>query len=95
MTIIYRLIIILVSGFFVLLAHPVLISAKSETIVIKVLNFSNGGFLRIQSADTLILDANGFQFQGERNDSDTSPDNIARHIQYAGGSFYYSLPFST
>ena len=91
----YRLIIILVSGFFVLLAHPILISAKSDAIVIKVLNFPNGGFLRIQSADTLILDANGFHFQGERNDSDTPPDTIALHIQYAGGSFYYSLPFST
>ena len=94
MTIMYRLIIILVSGFFVLLSHPILISAKSDAIVIKALNFPDGGFLRIQASDTLILDTNGFYFKGERNDSDTPPDTIALHIQPEGGSFYYSLPFS-
>lgn len=91
----YRLIIILVAGFFVLVAHPILASAESDAIVIKILNFPNGGFLRIQSTDTLILDANGFQFQGERNNSDSPPDTIALHIQHDGGSFYYSAPFST
>ena len=91
----YRLIIILVSGFFVIVAHPILISAESDAIVIQARKFPDGGFLRIKASDTLFLDANEFDFQGERNDSDTPPDTIALHIQYDGGSFYYSLPFST
>ncbi len=70
-------------------------AAESGTIVIQTLKFPNGGFLRIQSTDAIILDAKGFLFPGERDKSDSPPDTIALHIQYDGGRFYYSMPFST
>ena len=91
----YRLIIILVSGFFAIVTHPILTSAESDAIVIKTRKFPDPGFLRIKASDTLILDAGDFLFHGERDSLGTLPDAIALHIQHDGWSFYYSAPFST
>ena len=91
----YRIPLILWVCFFAFIAFPNVTAAESETIVIQARRFPDGGFLRIQAIDTLILDAKGFLFPGERDNSDTSPDTIALHIQHNGGSFYYSMPFST
>ena len=90
-----RLLIILVSIFFALAAYPGPAAAESEAIAIQVRKYPDGGFQKIQSTDTLILDAKGFLFPGERNSSGSPPDTIAIHIQHDGGSFYYSVPFST
>lgn len=90
----YQLSIILISCFFAFVACPYGTAAESGTIVIQTLKFPNGGFLRIQSTDTLIFDAKGFLFPGERDNSDSPPDTVALHIQHDGRSFYYSMPFS-
>lgn len=90
----YRLLIILVSSFFAFVAFPNAAAAESGVIVIQAHKFPDGGFLRIQATDTLILDAKGFLFPGERDNSDSPPDTIVLHIQHAGGSFYYSMPFA-
>jgi hypothetical protein len=91
----YRLFIILVSSFFAFAGYPGLAAAESEAIVIQARKFPDGGFQKIQATDTLILDAKGFFFPGERDNSDSPPDTIALHIQHDGGSFYYSAPLST
>ena len=91
----YRLLIIFVSGFFVFTSCLRVATADSEAVVIQALKFPDGGFQKIQATDILVLDAAGFLFSGERDNSDSPPDTIALHIQHDGGSFYYSAPFST
>ena len=90
----YRLLIILVSSLFAFAASSTVVAAESGAIVIQTSKFPDGGFLRIQATDILVLDAERFLFSGERGNSDSPPDTIALHIQHDGGSFYYSAPFS-
>ena len=91
----YPLLTILVSIFFAFATCPTVAEAESGAIVIQVRNFPEGGFQRIQATDILVLDAGGFLFPGERDNSYSPPDTIALHIQHDGRSFYYSAPFST
>jgi hypothetical protein len=91
----YRLLIILVSSYLAFAIYPNVAAAESGAIVIQARKFPDGGFQKIQATDTLILDAKGFLFPGERDNGNRPPDTIALHIQHDGGSFYYSAPFST
>ena len=91
----YRFLTILVSSLFAFAASSTIAAAESGAIVIQARTFPDGGFQRIQATEILVLDAGGFLFAGERDNSDSPPDTIALHIQHDGGSFYYSAPFST
>ena len=91
----YRLLIILVSSFLTFASYPNVAAKESGGIVIQARKHPDGGFQKIQATDTLILDAKGFLFPGERDNANPPPDTIALHIQHDGGSFYYSAPFLT
>lgn len=91
----YRLLTPIISSLLAFAAYPSVAAAESGAIVIQASKFRDGGFQRIQATDTIILDAKEFLFPGESGNSDSSPDTIALHIQYDGGSFYYCAPFST
>ncbi|MFC1580270.1 hypothetical protein ACFL4N_05095 [Thermodesulfobacteriota bacterium] len=90
----YRLIIATVFIFLALATWTGVAAAEPGAVVIKASEFPKGGFQRIGPADMIILDAKGFLFPGEAGTSDASPDTIALHIQYDGGSFYSSAPLA-
>jgi hypothetical protein len=92
---VYRLRTILAFSFLVFAACSSAVAAQSGAIVIQVREYPDGGFKRIQATDKLVVDAEGFLFPGERDNSDSPPDTIALHIQHDCGSYYYSTPFST